>query len=58
MERSAAVVTEIGGITTHAAIVSRELGKPCVMGTGNATSVLKDGDKVEVDADKGIVKKI
>ena len=58
MEKSAAVVTEIGGITTHAAIVSRELGKPCVMGTGNATHVLKDGDIVEVDANKGVVKKI
>lgn len=58
MEKSAAIVTEIGGITTHAAILSRELGKPCIIGTGNATSVFKDGDIVEVDANKGIVKKI
>ena len=47
-----------GGITCHAAIVSREMGKPCIIGTKIATRVLKDGDMVEVDADKGIVRKI
>ena len=56
MKKSAAFVTDRGGITSHAAIVSRELQKPCVVGTGNATKVLKDGDLVEVDAEKGIVK--
>ncbi len=45
-----------GGITCHAAIVSRELKKPCIIGTRIATKVLKDGDLVEVDANKGIVK--
>jgi len=45
-----------GGITCHAVIVSRELGIPCVIGTKIATKVLKDGDLVEVDADKGVVK--
>jgi len=55
MERSAAVVTDIGGITCHAAIVSRELGIPCVIGTEIATRVLSDGDIVSVDADKGLV---
>lgn len=53
-----AFVTDEGGITCHAAIVSRELKIPCVVGTKIATQVLKDGDFVEVDADRGIVKKI
>ena len=56
MKIAAAIVTEQGGITSHAAIVSRELNVPCVIGTKIATKVLKDGDKVEVDANKGIVK--
>ena len=58
MKKSAAIVTDDGGITCHAAIVSRELGKPCVIGTKVATKVFKDGDKVEVDADNGKVKKV
>ena len=58
MKRTAAFVTDAGGITSHAAIVSRELGKPCVIGTKIATKVLKDGDEVEVDAEKGVVRKI
>jgi pyruvate,water dikinase len=57
MAKAAAFVTDQGGITCHAAIVSRELGKPCIVATGNATKVLKDGDMIEVDADVGIVKK-
>ena len=56
MKRAAAFVTDTGGITSHAAIVARELKKPCVVGTGKATRVLKDRDTVEVDADKGIVR--
>jgi phosphoenolpyruvate synthase/pyruvate phosphate dikinase len=56
MQRAAAFVTDEGGITSHASIVSRELGKPCIIGTKIATQVLKDGDLVEVDANKGIVK--
>lgn len=56
--KAGAIVTEEGGITSHAAIVSRELGIPCVIGTKIATTFLKDGDKVEVDANKGIVKKL
>lgn len=56
MKKAAAIVTDEGGLTSHAAIVSRELNKPCVIGTKIATKVLKDGDLVEVDADKGIVK--
>lgn len=51
-----AIVTDEGGIACHAAIVSRELNKPCVIGTKIATKVLKDGDIVEVDADRGLIK--
>lgn len=58
MKISGAIVTEEGGITSHAAIVSRELGIPCVIGVSNITKILKDGDKVEVDAEKGVVRKI
>lgn len=58
IKRATAIVTDEGGITSHAAIVSRELGIPCIIGTKIATKVLKDGDKVEVDADKGVIRKI
>lgn len=58
MKKAAAFVTDEGGLTCHAAIVSREMSKPCVVGTKIATQVFKDGDRVEVDADKGIVRKI
>jgi phosphohistidine swiveling domain-containing protein len=56
MKQAAGIVTDEGGITCHAAIVSRELGIPCVIGTKFATHILKDGDLVEVDAERGIVK--
>jgi len=55
MEKSAAIVTNQGGSTCHAAIVSRELGIPCIVGTQNATDILKDGMSVTVDAVKGVV---
>jgi len=55
-KKAGAIVTEEGGITSHAAIVSRELGIPAVIGTKIATEVLKDGDLVEVDAEKGVVR--
>ncbi len=58
MNKAKAIITDEGGITCHAAIVSRELSIPCIVGTQIATKVLKDGDKVEVDANKGIIKKI
>jgi phosphoenolpyruvate synthase/pyruvate phosphate dikinase len=58
MRKASAIVTDEGGVTCHAAIVSRELGVPCIVGTGNATQILKDGDLVKVDANKGIVEKI
>jgi phosphoenolpyruvate synthase/pyruvate phosphate dikinase len=58
MQRAGAFVTNEGGIISHAAIVAREMKKPCIVGTKNATRLLKDGDLVEVDAEKGIVRKI
>ncbi len=58
MRKAAAIVTDEGGMTSHAAIVSRELKIPCVCATRIATKVLKDGDLVEVDAKNGIVRKI
>ncbi|NQV13728.1 MAG: hypothetical protein HQ530_05515 [Parcubacteria group bacterium] len=58
IKKAAAIVTDKGGITCHAAITSRELDIPCVIGTKIATQVLRDGNKVEVDADRGIVKKL
>ena len=56
MKIAGAIITNQGGITSHAAIISREFGIPCIIGTKIATKVLHDGDLVEVDADKGIVK--
>ena len=56
MKKSIAIITDEGGITCHAAIVSRELNIPCIIGTKIATEVLKDGDLVEVDANRGIVR--
>jgi pyruvate,water dikinase len=55
MQRAAAIVTDEGGITSHAAIVSREMGIPAVVGTGEATKKLKDGDIVTVDGNYGKV---
>jgi phosphohistidine swiveling domain-containing protein len=55
MQKASAIVTDQGGILSHAAIVARELQKPCIVGTGNATKVLKNGQNVSVDADLGIV---
>lgn len=56
MKIASSIVTDEGGITSHAAIISRELKIPCIIGTKIATKVLKDGDLVEVDANKGIIK--
>lgn len=55
MRRAAAIVTDSGGMTCHAAIVARELGIPCLVGTGDATAVLHDGEAVTVDAGAGAV---
>lgn len=56
IRRAAAVVTETGGMTCHAAIVARELGVPCVVGARDATSVLREGQSVTVDGSRGHVK--
>lgn len=56
MKIAKAVVTDEGGINCHAAIVAREMKKPCIIGTKIATKIFKDGDRIEVDADKGIVR--
>ncbi len=58
MKKAAAIVTDEGGLTCHAAIISRELRKPCIISTKKATRVLKDGMKVEVNATEGYVKVI
>lgn len=55
IQKAAAVVTDRGGILSHAAIVCRELGKPCIAGTSNATTVLKNGQKITVNATDGVV---
>jgi phosphohistidine swiveling domain-containing protein len=57
MEKAAAFITDEGGLSCHAAIVAREMNKPCIIGTKIATKALKDNDVVEVDADNGTVKK-
>lgn len=55
MKIASAIVTDEGGITSHAAIVSRELGIPAIVGTKEATKVIKDGQEITVDATRGIV---
>ena len=58
MRKAAAFITDEGGIASHAAIVAREMKKPCIVDTKNATQILKDGDWVEVDAMTGTVRKV
>ena len=58
MKKAAAIITEVGGLTCHAAVVSREFGIPCVVALKNAMKNIKDGDMIEVDADKGIVRRV
>ena len=55
IENAAAIVTDLGGLGSHPAIVARELGIPCVVATGNATEVIKDGIEVVVDGGEGVV---
>jgi pyruvate,water dikinase len=55
MEKAAAFVTDEGGITCHAAIIAREMQKPCIIGTKEATMVIEDGSTIEVDTEKGLV---
>jgi phosphohistidine swiveling domain-containing protein len=58
MKKASAIVTDEGGMTSHAAISARELNKPCIVGTRMATKIFKDGDLVEVDANQGTVRKV
>jgi pyruvate,water dikinase len=55
MKRSAGILTDEGGMTSHAAIVSRELGVPAIVGCGDATAVLTDGQRITLDGQKGTV---
>lgn len=55
MQKAKAIVTDEGGLTAHAAIVSREIGLPCIVGTKNATHILKDGELITVDGTNGRV---
>ncbi len=55
-KKASAILTNQGGLMSHAAIVSRELGIPCIVGLNNITDIVEDGDVVEVDADNGIVR--
>src|SRR3989338_8051558 len=55
MKKASAIVAELGGLLSHAAIVSRELGIPCLVGVRNATSKIKDGDIIEIDTEKGVI---
>ncbi len=57
LKKASAIITDAGGMTSHAAIVSRELKIPCIVNTKIATKVLRDGDLVEVDTAKGVIRK-
>lgn len=58
MNKAVAIITDKGGLTSHPAIVSRELGIPCVVATKNATQTLKDGMKIKVDGTKGEISEL
>ena len=55
--KASGIITDMGGLTGHAAIVSREFGLPCIVGTRNATRVLKDNEIIELDATNGAIKR-
>jgi pyruvate, water dikinase len=56
MEKAAAIVADQGGLSSHAAIISRELGVPCIMDTKNGTRIIKDNDLLEINAQTGVIK--
>jgi len=58
MKKAAAIIAEEGGLTAHASVVSRELGVPCIVGITRASTIFKDNEMLEVDANKGIIKRI
>jgi pyruvate,water dikinase len=53
--KAAAIVTDVGGLLSHAAIIARELGIPCVVGTNTATKTLKDGERIRVNGNEGLI---
>jgi len=55
IQKAKAIITNIGGILSHAAIVSRELGIPCVVGTKKATKILKNNQQIKVDGEEGTI---
>lgn len=55
-ENASAIVTDFGGLTSHAVLIARELGVPCIVGTGDATTQVRTGDTVEVDSAAGVVR--
>jgi len=58
MKKVSGIITDEGGVTCHATIVSREFNIPCLVGTGNATKIFKDNDQIQLDANKGTAFKI
>lgn len=58
MERASAFITDEGGMTCHAAIVAREMKKPCIVGTKIATHVLEDGNEIEINANHGVIRRL
>ncbi len=55
MRKCSAIITDEGGVGCHAAIIAREFSLPCIVGTKNATKLLKNGSKIKVDAEKGLI---
>ena len=58
LQKSSALITEVGGLLSHVSIVAREMKKLCIVGAKNIIQVLKDSDEVEVDADNGLIRKL
>ncbi len=57
MKQAKGIITDVGGMTSHAAVVSREIGKPCIVGTGNATKIIKTGMRVTMDLKTGEIRR-
>ena len=57
MKQAKGIITDVGGMTSHAAVVSREIGKPCIVGTGNATKIIKTGMRVTMDLRTGEIRR-
>ena len=55
LQKAGAIITDFGGVLSHAAILSREFGIPCITGTQTATTTLRDGQEIIVDANEGVI---